>query len=178
MEHVLVPEAAIRLIMADQGWEGERAEAESDNWSAARTQAYQTWKDSTEYGKWRFRGEGPDERKLLDDVKADMRSRLDEWKDQREMAAERKQKSLNRTRKSIEVVHLDVDSSQESVQDATPRGKKTSPIEVDSSPVAPLGLRAAIRQETIDDMTEAPDTQSSYGDPGDEFWTRAVEEEG
>ena len=167
------------MIMADQGWKGVHAGTDRNEWSVARTQAYQTWKDSTEYGKWKFRGEGPEAKGLLEDVKADMRERLDEWKQQR-------QHTTRRRRKPSEVIDLDLVSSQVSILDvdATPTGKKGSPIKVDASPVAPRepktvnGADAAAMGGRISDDVDIPDTQSSFGGADSAWWGQVVEETG
>lgn len=64
--HVLVPEAAILLIMQDQGWEGGAA---ADR-EAARAKAMDTHRQSGEYGRAAFREESAQGREVLSHLEA------------------------------------------------------------------------------------------------------------
>ena len=56
ISHVLIPEAAILLVMQDQGWSGGTSRPEE--WDDRRAEAFQIWRSSTEYGRYRFREDG------------------------------------------------------------------------------------------------------------------------
>lgn len=51
--YVLVPEAAILLIMSDQGWEGPLDPLDS-TWVEPRKKAFHTWRGSIDFGARRF----------------------------------------------------------------------------------------------------------------------------
>ena len=55
--HILVPEAAILLMMEDIGWTGKWP-AGSVKWNAARIEASRQREKSVEYGRWKFRADG------------------------------------------------------------------------------------------------------------------------
>lgn len=66
--HVFVPEAAILLIMQDQGWDGEDTDREAAK--AARAKAMDTHRQSGEYGRAAFREESAQGREVLGQLEA------------------------------------------------------------------------------------------------------------
>lgn len=67
--HVIAPEAGIRLIMADQGWKGDKTSSSAE-WSDARRDAYVVWKKSRDFGRWKYREESEEAREILEVLSA------------------------------------------------------------------------------------------------------------
>ena len=64
---VLVPEAAVFLIMEDRGYKSDGL-ARSATWDEDRAGASHVRKESVEYGRWKFRGDGPDAEDILEEL--------------------------------------------------------------------------------------------------------------
>lgn len=62
--HIMVPEAAIRLIMSDQGWTGQK-DKQTPEWKTARGVAFRVWKDSVEYGRWKYREDSEEAKSVM-----------------------------------------------------------------------------------------------------------------
>ena len=72
MIHVLVPEAAIRLIMEDEGWNGEQP-AECHSWKVAWHEASGMRRASVEFGRHRHPVDGESSETILDAVEVKKR---------------------------------------------------------------------------------------------------------
>ena len=194
ISHVLVPECAIRLIMFDRGWNGELDET-TDEWATARTGAYKVWKTSVEYGKWRFREDGREARRVLDGIEA-------KTEGTKEACVRRRKGSTSRLRKSKEVIEVLDSSPVLTVTPSLATRRRQTPSETSepSTPtsididITPLANRRAGDDDpsptlTTDNrgggMNEARTTKSStksssfssYGDPWDDSALLKVTEE-
>lgn len=114
---VLVPEAAVLLIMEDDGWASDISKGEE--WDEARAQAMERLKKSAAYGYWRFRGDGDEGRCVLDRLEkasGAKRRRLDAARDAVEAEIARKIKA---ERAAINADIVLVASSDTEVPDAS-----------------------------------------------------------
>jgi len=157
--HVVVPEAAILLIMGDQGWTGEYNDT-TEQWGKARQKAYNTWLKSGEYGRARFStddAEGTDILSSIQDrtkeIKRACKRRRKGKIVKKPLVAPRSVSPVKRlgSRHPIEVVNIELDSSQSTLDKsrnrqssialdtATPKGREQSPFRVEFSPVSSLG---------------------------------------
>jgi hypothetical protein len=91
IEHILVPEAGILLIMDDLGLGTESRSAEDK--AEMRAQAEKVWKKSREYGRWHFK-----ESKRSEKIEARVRQRRGEIK---EMVASMRQQSKRSRKKQV-----------------------------------------------------------------------------
>ena len=79
ISHVLIPEAAILLVMQDQGW--SRGTSRPEDWDDRRAEAFQIWRGSTEYGRYRFREDGEEAEVVysqLEEIYPETRRKLEE----------------------------------------------------------------------------------------------------
>ena len=67
LTHVMVPEAAILLIMEDEGWNMD-ADLTSEGYRTAWVEASRLRATSVEYGRWRFRAEGLEAEATFEDL--------------------------------------------------------------------------------------------------------------
>ena len=81
--------------MADQGWEGEFSE-DAPEWTQARRKAYTTWKESNDFGRWKYRDTGPEAEQVLKKVR-----KMD--RHIRQMAERERARGQGRSREVIDV---------------------------------------------------------------------------
>ena len=153
--HVVVPEAAILLIMGDKGWQGELDDTTAE-WGRARKEAYDIWSSSGEYGRARFTEDDAYAKETLDMIQAKTQAVKKACKKRRKGKVVRRPVSLPRSVSPVkrsgrkiptEVVDMEFESSQSTsgltrsrqpsvMSDVvTPMGHRHSPIDIDISPV-------------------------------------------
>lgn len=102
--HVVVPEAGIRLIMADQGWTG-RYSSSSAAWGEARREAYKVWKASADFGRWKYRAESEEAKDMLDMLLSKDRETRAECRRRREEEEEEEDES--------EIIEVDEEEAED-----------------------------------------------------------------
>ncbi|KAL1409525.1 hypothetical protein Q8F55_003508 [Vanrija albida] len=159
---VLAPEAAILLIMEDQGWTSEACHG--PEWKAARKAANLTRTASSEYGQCKFRATGLVGSRLLSELEKDVenkRARLEDERSVQEAAIQEKIRLEKDNREPIFVSSSAYSASELSTSgddelapvkrrepspDRTPtvsRHKRPSQLEKRSSPPSRLSSQAS-----------------------------------
>jgi len=185
---VLVPEAVTLLIMGDRGWSSKKCKG--DQWKRAREEALEIRQNSAEYGRWRFREQSEQGRKILETMLdaervRDKRNRLERNARDRDMPTKRSS-ITRRTHTNDDLI--DIASSCSDTGSADPSEYGGTDDEAFWGEAAAIsdtaGGKASFTKNTVNDNTPRaprvnrlqPESQSSsfasLDDDG--FWREAV----
>jgi hypothetical protein len=123
----LYPEASILLIMDDLGWDGGHRQLGTE-WEAARKKAEKVWNASREYGRWRFRDDTEEGKRVLRDArrrKAETREMVRQGREVQKQRTEGRNRGKGQKAtggEATRIVRLD-DCSEDEVG-TTPRKKR------------------------------------------------------